>query len=72
MPCELESTEKTIRQVDTDSLHFDFATGVFEASKLDTVRLQNDTSITDLQMLPWYAAWVPKLIPFHPRVTSHT
>ena len=35
----------------TDSSHFDFTTGVFEASELDTVRLQNNTSIPDLQML---------------------
>ena len=34
----------------TDSLQLKFATGVFEASELDTVRMQNDPSITDLQM----------------------
>lgn len=41
-----------MEQLGADSLQIDFATGVFEASELDTVRLQNNTSISDLQMLP--------------------
>lgn len=35
----------------TDSLQLKFATGVFEASKLDTVCMQNDTPIPVLQMM---------------------
>ena len=55
-PHDLSSIEKTMEQLGADSLRFDSTTGVFEASELDTVRLQNNTSISDLQMLPWYAA----------------
>ena len=39
----------------TDSLQLKFATRVFEANELDTVRMQNDPSITDLQMQLRYA-----------------
>lgn len=72
LPYKLLSIENAIEQLDTGSLHFDFATGVFEASELDTVRLQNNTSISDLQMLPRYVAWVPNLIPSQARVISRT
>lgn len=51
LPYELQSIETTIEPLGTGSLHLMFATGVFEASELDTVRTQNDTSIPDLQML---------------------
>ena len=51
-PHELQIIEKTMAQLGADTLQFDFAIGVFEASELDTVRLHNNTSISDLQMLP--------------------
>ncbi len=51
LPYDLPSIEKTMEPLGTGSLHLEFANGVFEASELDTVRTQNDTSNPDLQML---------------------
>ncbi len=48
---ELQSIGKTIEPLNMDSSHLESATGVFKASELDTLRMQNDTSIPDLQML---------------------
>ena len=55
LPYNLPSIEKTMEPLGTDSIHLEFATGVFEASELDTVRTQNDASNPDLQMLLRYA-----------------
>ena len=46
LPNELPSIEKTVQPLDTRSLHLEFATRVFEASELDTVRTPNDTSLS--------------------------